>query len=221
MIGFKTVFMRSLFFEKKSESAPPAVAAGFLIGAGLAFVWLMVFLSPAEADVYKYIDSNGVLHFTNVPTSSNYRLYIKERPRVAEERPATNRYDRLISDAAQKFKISFSLLKAMIKVESDYNPRAVSKKGAKGLMQIMPETRRALNIVNVFDPVENIMGGAQYFRQLFNRFDGKLPLALAAYNAGPTAVDQYQRIPPYRETEAYVEKVMNYYYVYKKTGGYK
>lgn len=210
--------MRTLSCDKTSDSTRPAGRTGFIFGLCVALVWMAVSFTPAAADVYKYIDSNGVLHFTNVPTSSNYRLYIKERPEALQEAFSANRYDSLISDAARKFGISFPLLKAMIKVESDYNPRAVSKKGAKGLMQIMPETSRALNIINVFDPVENIMGGAQYFKQLFTRFDGKLPLALAAYNAGPAAVDQYQRIPPFRETEAYVEKVMNYYYVYKKSG---
>ncbi len=171
---------------------------------------------PGYADIYRYIDSSGVLHFTNVPTSSHFRLYIKERPKPPENTFATDEYDRLITAASKIHGVSFSLLKAIIKVESDYNPYAVSKKGAKGLMQIMPATTKALSIKNVFDPWENIMGGTRYFKQLFNRFEGKLPLALAAYNAGPEIVDRYNSIPPFPETEAYVEKVMNYYYVFKK-----
>ena len=183
---------------------------------GMIVAWIFFGTLPGYADVYRYIDSNGVLHFTNVPTSSNYRLYFKERPEFPVDSNDTDRYDRLITAAAKRHGISFSLLKAIIKVESDYNPRAVSKKGAKGLMQIMPSTSKALRINNVFDPWENIMGGTQYFKQLFNRFEGKLPLALAAYNAGPEIVDHYNSIPPFRETEEYVQKVMKYYYVFKK-----
>lgn len=182
----------------------------------IATVLFWGLVPAAEADIYKYIDSNGVLHFTNAPTSSNYKLYIRERPKFSPSPYDTRKFDSLITAAAEKHGVSFSLLKAMIKVESDYNPRAVSRKGAKGLMQIMPETSKALNIQNVFDPWENIMGGARYFMQLFRRFEGKLPLALAAYNAGPSVVDQYRRIPPYRETEEYVKKVMQYYYAFKQ-----
>ncbi|MDF1593504.1 MAG: transglycosylase SLT domain-containing protein [Desulfobacterales bacterium] len=176
----------------------------------------LIGISPGFADIYKYIDSNGVLHFTNAPTSSHYRLYIKERPAAALPASLTGKYEPIINAASKRHGISAHLLNAMIKVESDYNPRAVSRKGAKGLMQIMPETMKALNIANGFDPWENIMGGARYFKQLFNRYEGKLPLALAAYNAGPGVVDRFGSIPPFRETEAYVEKVIRYYYLFKR-----
>ena len=180
------------------------------------FVCNFIGISSGVADIYKYIDSNGVLHFTNAPTSSNYRLYIKERPATSLQVSSTGKYEPIISAASQRHGISAHLLNAMIKVESDYNPQAVSRKGAKGLMQIMPETMKALNIANVFDLWENIMGGARYFKQLFNRYEGKLPLALAAYNAGPGVVDRFGSIPPFRETEAYVEKVIKYYYIFKR-----
>jgi soluble lytic murein transglycosylase len=108
------------------------------------------------------------------------------------------------------------LVKAIIKAESDFNPKAVSKKGAMGLMQIMPQNFQDLQIENPFDPRENIMGGTRYFKYLYDRFDGKLALSLAAYNAGPTAVDHYNKsIPPYKETEQYVERVLRYYRNYR------
>ncbi len=171
----------------------------------------------AIADIYMYIDSNGVLHFSNVPTSSQYRLYIKERPGRTIEGGSSRSYDRIIREAAKTHGISEPLLKAIIKAESNFNPRAVSKKGAKGLMQIMPQNFTALNIRNPFNPRENIMGGAKYFKTLHTRYNGRLPLVLAAYNAGPNMVDKYKNIPPFPETQKYVEKVMRYYYVYKKS----
>lgn len=180
-----------------------------------AFVVFTV-AAPVYADIYVYIDSGGVLHFTNVPTSPNYKIYIREKPPMSLNSGVTDRYDDLITEASKKHGVSFSLLKALIKIESDFNPRAISSAGAKGLMQIMPENIMALNIKDPFDPLENIMGGARYLKQLIRRFDGKLPMALAAYNAGPNMVDRYKRIPPFEETENFVEKVMKYYSIFKK-----
>ncbi|MBW1726912.1 MAG: lytic transglycosylase domain-containing protein [Deltaproteobacteria bacterium] len=174
------------------------------------------FTAPVYADIYVYIDSGGVLHFTNAPTSSNYKIYIREKPSRSLNSGITDRYDDLITEASKKYGVSFSLLKALIKIESDFNPRAISTAGAKGLMQIMPKNIRALNIKDPFDPLENIMGGARYLKQLIKRFDGELPMALAAYNAGPNMVDRYKRIPPFEETENFVEKVMKYYSIFKK-----
>jgi len=170
---------------------------------------------PLRADIYKFIDSNGVLHFTNIPISSGYQLYIKDKPGIAADSYSDDMFDHYISEASRHYGIDFFLIKALIKVESDFNPKAVSQKGAKGLMQIMPFNFEHLSIRDPFNPKENIMGGAKYLKRLLLQYKGRLPLALAAYNAGPKAVDKYKRIPPYRETENYVKKVMKYYNVLK------
>jgi soluble lytic murein transglycosylase-like protein len=183
----------------------------------LALIVLLGVVLPVEADIYRYIDENGVMHFTNVPTSSiqNYKLFIKEKSQITQQY-STKKYDALISEASERYGVSFPLLKAIIKAESDFDPHAVSKKGATGLMQIMPENFKPLGIRDPFDPWENINAGARYFKQMYDRFKGKLALSLAAYNAGPTAVDRYKTIPPYEETEEYVRRVLKYYYNYKK-----
>jgi soluble lytic murein transglycosylase-like protein len=183
-----------------------------------AVLSLIVFLTPTPvwADIYMYLDSDGILHFTNTPTSSHYKLYIKEKPKKSAAEAAMDRYDHIIEEAAYISGTSFALIKAMIRAESNFDPTAVSKKGAKGLMQIMPKNYDALNIDDPFDPRENIIGGSMYIQQMLDRYDGKLPLALAAYNAGPAAVDRSRGIPPIKETEEYVKKVMNYYYAYQK-----
>jgi soluble lytic murein transglycosylase-like protein len=188
-----------------------------LIGIfSLALIVLFGVVLPVEADIYRYIDENGVMHFTNVPTSSiqNFKLFLKEKPQVIN-RYSSKKYDALISEASERHGVSFPLLKAIIKAESDFDPHAVSKKGATGLMQIMPENFKPLGIRDPFDPWENINAGARYFKQMYDRFKGKLALSLAAYNAGPTAVDRYKTIPPYEETEEYVRRVLKYYYNYK------
>ena len=182
----------------------------------LTLFFSLVLVLPGKADIYRYIDENGVMHFTNTPTSSvqNYRLFLKEKPTL-KRRYSTEQYDDLISDASERYGVDFPLLKAIIKAESDFDPLAVSKKGATGLMQIMPQNFKLLGINDPFDPWQNINGGARYFKQMFDRFNGKLALSLAAYNAGPTAVDRYKTIPPYEETEEYVRRVLKYYYNYK------
>lgn len=182
----------------------------------LSLLASIVFVFPVQADIFRYIDENGVMHFTNAPTSSiqKFRLFLKEKP-VITRRYSTEKYDDLISHASERYGVSFPLLKAIIKAESDFDPLVVSKKGATGLMQIMPQNFKPLGIKDPFDPWQNINAGARYFKQMFDRFNGKLSLSLAAYNAGPTAVDRYKTIPPYEETEEYVRRVLKYYYNYK------
>ncbi len=168
-----------------------------------------------------FIDSTGVVNFTNIPTSSDYKLYIREKPVRkkyhgkfhAEDRL---KFDPLIKKASQKFGVDFSLLKAVIQVESDFNPLAVSSKGAKGLMQIMPQNFKKFYVSDPFNPSQNIMGGALHLKELMQHYNGKLSLALAAYDAGTSIVDRYRAIPPFRETENYVKKVMKLYSIYKE-----
>ena len=171
---------------------------------------------PVNADIYMFIDSEGILHFTNMPSSPKYKIFVKEYPAKPKKIFTTNKYDDLIKKASKKHGLSFSLIKAIIKAESDFDPNAVSKAGAMGLMQIMPKNITAFNINNPFNPSENIMGGAGYFKKMLKCFDGDIHLALAAYNAGPSTVIRYRNIPPFEETENFIDRVMKYYYIFKK-----
>jgi soluble lytic murein transglycosylase-like protein len=121
----------------------------------------------------------------------------------------------IIIRAANRHDVDPALVKAIIMAESGYNPNAISKKGAKGLMQLMPSTAEALGVEDVFNPEQNISGGVRYFKRLVNRFDGDVKLALAAYNAGSKKVRHYQGIPPYKSTQYYIKKVFKYYNLYK------
>jgi soluble lytic murein transglycosylase-like protein len=179
------------------------------------FVGLTVFVtSSVSADIYVYKDRSGVLHFTNTPTSLKYASFMPESvtPRVQTNKAG---YDDVIAEAARRNGISFHLLKAMVHVESYFNPYAVSKKGALGLMQIMPENLRLLNVNDPFDPWDNVMGGAVYIKTMLERFNGHIDLALAAYNAGPSVVERFNTVPPYRETREYVQKVLQFTRYYK------
>jgi len=192
------------YLSKKSRWAILVVVVGLFL----------IIPESARTDIFMYIDSEGVLHFTNAPTSSQYKLYIKERPKPSA---ATKAYDPIIKEASLRYDLSFPLIKAIIRVESNFNAKAVSHKGALGLMQVMPKNLKPLDIGDPFDPKENIMGGARYFKAMVDRFDGKLPLALAAYNAGPNIVEKYRAIPPIEETRNYVKKVMEFFYLYKNS----
>ncbi|MCX5846514.1 MAG: lytic transglycosylase domain-containing protein [Deltaproteobacteria bacterium] len=175
---------------------------------------LLTFPSSALADIYKYIDAEGVVHLTNVPTDAGakYILVMREKRILLDKKLGDNisSYDHLIIKASEKHNVEPALIKAIIKAESNFNHRAVSRKGAKGLMQLMPATASSLQVKDSFHPENNIEGGVKYLRYLLNYFNGNLPLALAAYNAGENAVIRHRGIPPYRETQVYVRRVMSY-----------
>jgi len=179
---------------------------------------LILYASPASSDVYKYVDENGVACYTDAPMGKKTERIIKEqkgtsKPVKADDGAApsvTNRdYSGYVQQAAAKYEIEPDLIHAVIKAESNGNQRAVSKKGAMGLMQLMPSTANDMNVVNPFNPEENIEGGTKYLKQLLEKFNGDLTLALAAYNAGPKTVEKYRNVPPISETKQYVKKIIS------------
>jgi soluble lytic murein transglycosylase len=181
----------------------------------LGLILLLLLPLSARADIYKYVDANGVIHFTNTPTSNQYNLYLKERsPRSSSVDSSAIRA--IISRHAATFRLEEALVRAVIKAESGFNPRAVSKKGALGLMQLMPDTARLLKVRDPLDAEENIRGGSRYLRLMLDEFNGNLDLALAAYNAGPNAVRRHGGIPPYEETRIYVDRVKTYMQNYRQ-----
>ncbi len=166
--------------------------------------------------IYKYYDTKGVLHLTNKPPKKKDKL-LYARSYLLPTTPQRsalkiNKHSELITQAANKIQISSALLHAIVQVESAYNPKAVSPKGAVGLMQLMPATAKRYGVKNRTDPAENLAGGTRYLRDLLTMFNGNLSLALAAYNAGENAVKRYNNtIPPYRETRNYVKKINKLY----------
>jgi soluble lytic murein transglycosylase-like protein len=180
------------------------------------FISTLFFAYPCVcgADIYKYTDRRGVVHFTNVPTSSNYALVLRETTLRPPTRSKTDgrEYGPIITHLCKKYDLDEALVKAVIKAESDFDAGAVSLKGAQGLMQLMPGTARDLAVGNPFHPTQNLEGGIRYLRKLLDQFQGNLHLALAAYNAGENAVIKYNNtIPPFEETRTYVKRVMKFF----------
>jgi len=177
-------------------------------------------VSVCQGDIYKYVDAEGVIHITNVPTEKNipYVLVMREKRIIIELKGPITDYEDLIEKASERYRVNPALVKAVIKAESNFNHRAVSPVGARGLMQLMPATAAMLHVEDAFHPENNIDGGVRYLRYLMNLFNGNLPLVLAAYNAGENTVLRYNnRIPPYQETRTYVKRVLDYFDKYSST----
>ncbi|GAO34715.1 lytic transglycosylase [Sulfuricella sp. T08] len=191
----------------------------------IALLW-QAWVVEARADIYTFTDDKGVQHFSNMPADRRYTLLMRtetDTPSIAAKTPRTHRgiggtlYAYEISRAASFCQLESALLHAVIAAESGYNPRALSGKGAIGLMQLMPGTARRYGAVDPYDPAQNIRAGALYLRDLLAMFNNDMRLALAAYNAGENNVIKYgNRIPPFRETAAYVPRVMAFYQEYMR-----
>ncbi|HPG28152.1 MAG: lytic transglycosylase domain-containing protein [Spirochaetaceae bacterium] len=202
--------------QRTGRAAPRARVATLVVLCGLAFA------AEAGAGIYRYIDADGVVHFSDAPVDPRYRrmethidegLVITPRPRTRG--PAQRGYDGLIARVARLHGVQPALVKAVIAAESNFQPDAVSRVGAQGMMQLMPATAEELGVERPFGVVENIDGGVRYLRAMLDRY-GDVVRALAAYNAGPGAVDRHRGVPPYRETRAYVERVLQYYRGYRE-----
>jgi len=190
-----------------------------LISYSAVLFALIATSSSSFADIYKYEDAEGVIHFTDAPTDRKFKVFMRDIQK--DKRLRTNfgfgklsrspsEFDSIINSCANEYGVDKSLVKAVIHAESGYNPNALSRKGAVGLMQLMPGTAQGLKVADSFNPTDNIRGGVRYLRFLLDTFKGDVTLALAAYNAGLSRVAKYGGVPPYEETRNYVSKVLSY-----------
>lgn len=184
----------------------------------LLFFFALFSAEWAVADIYVHRDSRGVMTFTNAPSHSGYRVIIRNPSQHSRVPGRTISFEELVRTASNRYGVDPNLVWAVMKVESDFDPEAVSKKGARGLMQLMPATARLHRVDNIHDPGQNILAGVHHLRLLLDRFKGNLRLGLAAYNAGSRAVERYRNIPPYSETKHYVRRVLKYYDLYRRRG---
>ena len=183
----------------------------WIIGGILGFS--LGFPSLASAEIYKYVDENGVVHFTNVP-DKRYNLVLRKEWVRFRLGANFDKYDEEIRQASRRYGVDYALVKAVVRAESNFNPQAISRTGAKGLMQLMPGTAKALGVNDSFHPADNIDGGVRHLSYLLGLFNGDLQLALAAYNAGEETVLRYNGLPPYQETRTYVQRVLQYFQNY-------
>jgi len=188
----------------------------------VSLVLVLSFFGEAKAGMYQCTGSDGAVLFTNSPAQPGCRLlggaFAERSPNGSLSSGDPTRFDDYIFTSSQRYGVDAALVRAVVKVESDFNEAARSHKGAQGLMQLMPDTARLHNVGNAYDPEENIEGGVRHLRLLLDRYQGDLPLTLAAYNAGVKAVEKYRGIPPFSETKEYVRRVLNYLQRYSKNG---
>ena len=188
------------------------------LGVGSALA--LTIAGTSQADIHRSVGSDGVINFSNSPSKGS-SVYEKEAPRRAVAMPRDSsperytRYDQHIREAATLYQIPEELVRAVIKVESDFDPRAVSPANAHGLMQLIPPTAERMMVTDIFDPRQNIYGGVRYLRVLANLFNGDIQLTVAAYHAGEGAVIRHGGIPPYPETQDYVKRVLGFYRYYR------
>ncbi len=207
----------------------PGRADQWVLAGSRLLLLLTAFLAPlsAAAQVYKWVDEDGIVNYSNVAPPEDGEFDVLRFPCYAsdpkcrsvawEKVPLNTRsFSSEIRTAAQAYAVEESLIRAIIHAESAYQPDAVSPKGAQGLMQLMPETQKELQVENPFDPEQNIRGGATYLAQLLDEFQGDVEMAAAAYNAGPGAVQRHRGIPPYDETQEYVRRVSILYRRYNQ-----
>ncbi len=197
-------------------------AGRLIFTAFFTFALLMATTARAGTTIYRFVDSDGFVHYTNMPVDARYRAKVvaratpkpKHRKTPVVVRP---RYQDLVAEAAATHGIEKALLNAVITVESGFNSRSVSPKGAMGLMQLMPATAQRFGASDPFDPRQNLLAGAKYLSELLAMFDNDLRLVLAAYNAGENAVLRYGRaVPPYRETQRYVPAVLRHLETFRR-----
>ncbi|NIO09153.1 MAG: transglycosylase SLT domain-containing protein [Deltaproteobacteria bacterium] len=184
----------------------------------LLFITAFLLAEWAAADIYVHRDSRGVMTFTNAPSHSGYRVIIRNPSHRGGGISVSPSFEQIVRSASNRYGVDPNLVWAVMKVESNFDPYAVSKKGARGLMQLMPATARQHRVDNIHDPGQNIQAGVRHLRLLLDRFKGNLRLGLAAYNAGSRTVERYKNIPPYAETRQYVRRVLKYYDFYRRRG---
>jgi membrane-bound lytic murein transglycosylase MltF len=178
---------------------------------GLMVGFFLCLCTPAGADIYRFKDERGVWHFSNIKSDPRYKIYIRTYDGSKPVAQYIKDYDEIIHKASKRYGVDVSLIKAVIKAESDFDQHAVSNKGAQGLMQLMPGTADAMDVDDPFDARDNIHGGTRYLGLMLERFKNDMRLALAAYNAGPERVAEFHGVPPYQETRSFIERVLNYY----------
>ncbi len=204
------------------EPSPPLLPSRWsrLWLAGIGGLAVALFAGTGRADIYKQVGADGVISFTSTPSHGSKLVAAERRAPVfmpSDDSPERfSRYDEYIRQAATLYQIPEELVRAVIRVESDFDPRAVSPANARGLMQLVPETAERMMVSDSFDPRQNIFGGVRYLRVLANLFNGDIELTIAAYNAGENAVMRFGGIPPYQETQEYVVKVLGNYRQYRK-----